>query len=319
MTIKTLYTEVTNTTGIEQVRFSESHNDSAPLVTINAIETSLGLGDDISVDLGYVGDYHTIFNGYVKDITHSTPPTVYSITAYGVLIRAVDYFMASSDPNDPFTRTNIKAEKLVKQLLEEAGLTSYGYETTNFTFAVNGDLEINLTSVYDYCKMIADTLAWHIYGDKNGKIWFVERWPHVVAGDTSSRTIEEDEIISLSYSINERDLRNRVVVYGRDGISAEAKASSPHLPADFYKSVVASATWIDTQSMAQQAANRNLELLNRLGEEANLVMIGDASINARDIVTVVDENTGLNEDFYVYAVDHSWASRGFQTTLTLRK
>lgn len=319
MTVNTLYATATNTSNISRIRFSEAHNDSAPLVSIDAVSSSLTIGDDISVDIGYTTDHTTIFNGYVKDIQRTTPPTTYNITAYGKLIRAVDYFLASTDPNDPFTRQNIKAEFLVRDLLQEAGLNNYGYEATNFTFAVNGPLEVNLTAVYDYCKLIADTLAWHIYGDKNGKIWFVERWPRIMDGDSPIATITNNEILNISYSISDRDLRNRIVVYGRDGISAEAKEASDHLPAGFYKAVVASAEWIDTQSMAQLAANRNLDLLNRLTEEAVVTILGDANLNAREVITVVNSHTGLNDDFYVYGIDHDWSNKGFTTTLTLRK
>jgi hypothetical protein len=71
--------------------------------------------------------------------------------------------------------------------------------------------------------------------------------------------------------------------------------------------------------MAQGAADRNLQLLNRLTEEATVTILGDSSIDARDVVTVVDSYTGLNDDFYVYGIDQEWSKNGFTTTLTLRK
>lgn len=324
-----LYASVTNTTGISNLRFTEAHNDAAPILTVKAENSTVDIGDEISADLGYVGDTATIFNGYVKAIDKSSSPTEYTITAYGTMIRAVDFFLASTNPNNPFTRQNIDAEDLVRDLMEEAGLTNFGYDATNFIFATQAPLEINLVSVYDYCKMIADTLAWHLYADRNGKVWFVERKPHLMDDDTPSVTLTDQDISNGQFTISERDLRNRIVVYGRNSIFAEAKDSESYdpvlessryiLPAGFYKTVVASADWIDTQSMAQKAANYNLDLLNRLTVEATVTIVGNPNIEARDVVTLNSSKLGINTDFYVYTVDQNFSSSGYTTTLTLRK
>jgi hypothetical protein len=314
-----MYASVTNTSSIYQVRFTEAHNDSAPIVVIDCNSTSLTIGDAVTVYIGYVGDNDKIFTGYVKSIVDVAAPAVKKITAYGKMIRAVDFFIASSDPNAPYSRGNVSAEALVEDIINLSGLTDYGYDATSFTFGVQGPVEVNLTSSYDFCRMIADLLAWHIYADINGKVWFVDRKPYVMGGDSSSAEITVPDIINASYLISERDLRNRIVVYGRDGISAEASAVSPYLPSGFYKAVVASAYWIDTQAMAQLAANYNLALLNRLTKEGNITIIGDSSINARDIITVTETNTGMSGDWYVYGIEHSWSQRGFTTMLTLRQ
>jgi len=326
--ISNLYADVTNISQITDIRFSESHNDSAPLCTISAISNSTTIGDEVTVDIGYDGDHAEIMTGYVKDITKKASPTEYSITIYGAMIRAVDYFLASSNPNSPFTRQNISAEDLVRDLMAEAGLTNYGYDATSFVFATQGPLEINLVGVHDYCSMIANTLAWHLYADSDGKVWFVDRKPYVMGGDSSSLTITDSDILSGSYSISERDLRNRIVVYGRNGISATASQGTSYnpitdsneqiLPAGFYKSVVASADWIDSQSMAQGAANYNLDLLNRLQVEANIQIQGNADIHARDVITVDSDSLDIDNDFYVYTVDHTWGDKGFTTSLQLR-
>jgi hypothetical protein len=314
-----LYASVTNTTSPLNIRFSEAHNDSAPMITIECVSTTLTIGDSLSVDIGYSASHGVIFNGYVKNIVKSAKALVTKITGYGTMIRAVDYFLASLNPDDPFTRSNITAESLVGDLMSEAGLTDYGYDATSFTFATQNPMEVNLVSVYEFCNMIANTLAWHLYADSNGKVWFVDRKPYIMGGDSSSATLTESDILSSSHLNSERDLRNRIVVYGADGIYAEAKAESIYLPSGFYKTVVASAYWIDSQSMAQQAADYNLTALNRLTIEATITIIGDYSISARDVITVTETNTDISGTWYVYGVEHSWSSRGYTTTLILRQ
>lgn len=313
-----LYIDVTNTSNIISARYSNAHNDASAMVMVKAESTSLTLGDTLTLDIGYNTDHNQIFTGYVKDITHSTSPTVYDITAYDSMIRANDYFIASDNPDNPFTRNSITAEALVGDLMELAGLTNYGYDATSFTFGTQYPVEVNLTSVYDFCKMIADTLAWHLYADENGKVWFVERWPKLMDSDSPSGTIDDD-VLGVSYSTNERDLRNRVVVYGRGSVSAEAQESSPHLPAGFYKTVVASADWIDSQSMAQQAANKNLDLLNDLSEEVNLSIVGNSNYMTRDVKSFSYSDVGISGNWYIHTVDHSFDKSGFKTNLFLRR
>jgi len=312
-----IYHSVTNTSGIISIKFQEAHQDTAPMLVVEAETSTLTNGDAVTCDLGYVGDHNTVFSGYVKEVTKSTSPTKVKISAYGILVRASDYFIASTNPDNPFTRTGITAEALVGQVLALAGINSYGYEATSFTFT---EVEVNLASAYEYCHGIANTLAWYLYADQNNKAWFIERWNGLMDGDTPTKTIDNTKLIETSRVINTRDLRNRVVVYGRNGIHAESKSSSPHLPSGFYQTVVASAEWITKQNQANLAASRNLALLNKLGETCRIAMLGDSSYAARQIVTFNYSPIGASGNWYVESVDHSITSTGgFTTILSLKK
>lgn len=317
-----LYASATNTTNILSAQVTNSYSDTAAMASFKAIGTTLGIGDPVSVTLGYEGDNSQVFSGYVKEVKRSQNPLVYDITAYDAMIRAADYFLASDDPDIPLIVANISAEDLIDQLMDIAGLTDFGYDATSFTFATQGPLEINLVTIYDYCKMISETLAWHLYADMNGKVWFVERWNRVMAGDTSDYTLPVGpEIISVSYAEDERDLRNRIVVYGGGGISASASAVADEgaLPSGFYKTVVASAEWIDNQSMAQSAADKNLTLLNKVGKEVNVTFVGQHDVFVRDTPTFTYSPLGISGLWFVDTVDHDWGRNGFTTTLRLRK
>lgn len=315
-----VYKSITGTSNIELIKVTEAHQDTAPMAIIEAETTSLTLGDEIEVFLGYVGDNARVFKGYVKEITRATPPTKYKISAYGVLVRAADYFIAADNPDNPFTRSNITAEKLVEDLLALAGLTNYNYEETNFTFGTQSDVEVNLTSVYEFCSMISRTLAWHLYGDQDGTIHFVERWNGLMTGDSSTKTVDNSKVLQANRITTTRDLRNKVVVYGGRGISAVEKTSSPHLPSGFYQTTVASAEWIDSQAMADKAAERNLDLLNKLGEICNVKIVGDSSYEQRQIVEFNYSDIGASGDWYVTSVSHTFtSSSGYETLLTLKK
>jgi energy-converting hydrogenase Eha subunit B len=115
-------------------------------------------------------------------------------------------------------------------------------------------------------------------------------------------------------------LRNKVVVYGTEGVYAKAQASSPYLPGGFFKSVVfASPTLVANTAMAQSIANYNLAKLNRLTIGGSATIIGNHAISCRDCVNVNKSDIGMTGQFYVYGLEHSWSKDGFTTSLDLRK
>lgn len=316
---ETLYASVTGTSNILSIQYTDSHTAQVANVTVVAESTNLSIGDSISIDMGYVSSHGTVFTGFVKSIERKEPTRLYTISASNVLIRAVDYFIVSSSPDNPFSRQNIKAEILVRDVLALAGLTDYTYDSTSFTFAINDPVEVNVTSAYDYAHFISSLLAWNLYGDKDGTVHFEDRKPYVMPGDSSSGTFTDANIVDISYLTSEKDLRNRIVVYGSGDISAEAQASSPYLPAGFYKSVLVSAPGvIDTQSMASQSASYNLVLYNRLTKRLSCSVLGDHSYEARKTYTVTKADLGVSGDWYVYGITHDWSKTGYITTMELR-
>jgi len=234
------------------------------------------------------------------------------------LKRAMDYFVVSSNPETPFSRSNISAESLIGALLSLAGINNYVGDATSFVLATINPVEVNLTSVYDYCKFLADLLAWHLYADLSGQVHFENRKPYIVGGDTSSYTKYINQILSLDYSEDSNNLRNRVVLYGANGLTAEASESSPYLPAGFYKSCVVSAAIIDSQSYADQCVAYNLDLYNRLTKSVTTTILGDHSIIPRTGLTLDVGVTKLDDLWYVYGVSHTINETGYVTELELR-
>lgn len=316
-----VFMSATGCSGIDEISVSDSHGAPTASATIRCIQSSLDVGDSVSINMGYNGSGSRTFSGYVKNVQRMQSPTLYEITCANAMVRALDYFIVSNSPLTPFSRENISAQSLVGELMAMAGLTNYSGSSSGFTFATNGTpLEVNLTSVYDYSKFIADLIAWHVYADDNGKVWFKSRPPFPQGSDSSVATLSNSNLLDVSYWRSDRDLRNRVVVYGADDIHATAQASSPYLPSGFYKSVaVAAPTVITSQSMAQQSANYNLAKLNRLTIGGTATIIGNPAINCRDCITVNKSDIGMTGKFYVYGIEHSVSKEGYKTSLDLRQ
>jgi hypothetical protein len=316
------------------VMITESHSVATSAATIICKSTSLDVGDVLTVYLGYTDNCPQIFTGYIKQIEKNVPENTITITASDKMIRAVDYFIVADDPNNLTSYKNIAAEELVRQLLAMAGLTSYTYDTTYFTFGISHDFNVNLVPVFDYCRAIGDALTWHLWCDSTGKSHFENRKPYVMTGDTgqpgdttdetplgmASHVIEKVDTNTVYFSTTDTHLRNRVVVYGADGVHYTASAESPYLPDGFYKSVVADLTTIvDDTSMAHKIADYNLNLLNRLTYSARLTTIGDPDIAAREIVRLRNSYLNIDSNWYVYSCEHQWGQGGYICSLDLRQ
>lgn len=332
-----LFAEITGCSNILSVNINESHASSTAIATFSCINTNLDIGDEISVYLGYVGDYSTVFSGYVKLIERKVPDNIYTITAYDKMIRALDYFIASSNPDSPFTRSNIAAEDLIADVLSLAGLTNFDFDPSLFTLAIGVPAEVNLVSAYDYSKSVADYVAWNLWADRNGTIHFHNRKPYPMDGtsrqpgdygDESAATILTTSALDLNHIKSEKNLRNRVVVYGSSGVQAEASNSESYdqllgdyrqiLPNGFYKAIVFSTELITSNGVAQDACDYNLALYNRLTHEVNLTIPGVADRQARTVITLDDDYLGLDGDWYIYQLEHAWGKSGFTTNMSLR-
>lgn len=328
--MKTLYATASNVTGILGITVNETHSATNTVATIECTGFTGNVGSDMVIDLGYTTSHGTIFTGYVKSIERNVPENLYSITASDKLIRACDFFIVPDSPTTAFTRTNISAEDLVEDVLELAGLLTVDSDPTSYTLAVNGTIaEVKLISSYDYCKSIADLIAWHLWAGRDGTIHFKNRKPYVMTGDSgqpqdvadvamSGKLITETNSVNSVYRVSEVDLRNKVVVWGYGEITATASEESSWLPDDFYKTVLFSSEIVDTQEMANATAAYNLYALHRLTREITVAVEGDYELEARKVVHVELADLGINEDMYMFSTNHTWSAAGYETSLVLR-
>lgn len=316
-----LYADITGCSNIIRVTVSSSHSSQLATAMFEVETSSLIVGDEVVIDIGYDTDHDVVFTGYVKSIDLKEPEKTYQIMASDKLVRASEYFIASANPKTPFSRQNIALEDLVEDLLELAGMTLDSHEDTSFTIATGGSkVEVNLTTCLDFCKYLGDVVTWSIWADETGNIHFENRKPYIMVGDVSIGTIDATNTIQVKQTTTAANLRNRVVVYGSGSIYAEASAASPYLPADFYRTVVVAVPQLFVaQEMAQMAADNNLETLNRLTTSISAITVGNHEYLARKIITANFPTIGVtNDDYYIFSVEHDWSSQGYMTSLELR-
>lgn len=297
-----------------------AHNSQMATAVVEAEQTSLGLGDFVQIFLGYDNNPSLVFSGYVKSISIKEPERYYTINLSDAMTRLAEYYIVSANPLAPMRRKNIDAALLVRDVVNEAGIYDFDYELTNFILGIYNPIEINLKTAYEVASSIANLIAWHVWADQGGGINFFRRFPWPGDSEQPVKTINLDNIgIAVSRLVSDADLRNRVVVYGANGIFAEAKVPSPYLPPGYYKTAVVSSPYIDSQSMATQSANYNLELYNRITEQLDVIIPGDPSLFPRTTIHVIYSPLGINSNWYIFSREHSFSKGGFLTTLSLRR
>ena len=122
---------------------------------------------------------------------------------------------------------------------------------------------------------------------------------------------------SVEYTRSDENLRNKVVVYGRDGIVYTTSASSPWVvDPTFYKTAIISYEFIDTQAMAKETGDINLHRLNRLTESCIIETMGDPSIDTRQVASVTDSQCGLSGNWFMTQCRHSVSKSGYTLRMT---
>ena len=317
---------IPSVTGVTAITVIEAYNAAMSQTIIECFDTSLSLGDSIGFNIGYAGDTAKIFQGYVRNIETELVSAKNRIICEDELSKASDFFMAASDPTLPFTRSNIDTADLVEDILNEAQITSFSDDTSlSVTWGTAGEVTFNLVTSWQAAKQIIDALAWHLHADRSGTVHLSEIKPYAEGGESIDFVwnLTTDNIMNINYHTSTEKLRNRVVVYGREGVTATASTSSTHLPAGFFKTAVLASHLFDTNSFAQNVADVNLTLFNRLTESLTLTVEGDADIEPRKwaTVTVVESDISMNVtgDWFIYQVEHRIDTSGYLCNVTLTR
>ena len=323
--IKTLYMSATGCSTIISINTSGDYHGPCQQALIECVSTSLNVGDECVVDIGYADNHRVQLTGYVKEINPTHPQGTYRVRVFDRLILASDFLVVSDDPNSPLTYNNIQAEDLVRNVLALASITDYSGDHPGFTFGVNNPVKVQLVKSWDFVRQVCHMLAWWCYAGPGGRVYFTSRKPYPVGGDSSSHTFTKGtsgDLLITNHTRSDEKMRNKVVVYGYDGLSATAQASPPAgiaLPSGFYKAaVIAYPDIIDNQEMAQQTAEYNLTLLNRVTETITLDSVGIPGLARGDIVDI-DFSATVTGTWFVYECSHTINRSGYKTHCVLSK
>ena len=342
MTATTLYANVTGCSGIISIAITNSHDSAVATANITVHTTTLTVNSPLTIDMGYSGNHAVLFTGYAKSIQRELPQNTYTIVASDVMVRAVDYFIASENPMQPLEYKSIWAEDLILSLMQLASLAGpgkYDFDPTYMFFGNYSGVEfpfwVNQVSVLDYCKTISDNLTWNLWVDANEVVHFKHRLPYVMDADNPGPLVppydidvplagyQLTDVISIndSYTISEKDLRNKIIIYGFVPIVGIASAKVKCLPDGYYKTISFGLDTIYNQEDAQKMAEYNLDLFTRLTESIKVTIVGDVRLNSRIVISINSNLLGSvgSGNWYVFGCTHNLSKNGFTTDLDLRR
>ncbi len=318
MSSRHLYATVSGTSEIISIQMEAGYSMISANATVMCASSTLSVGDAISIDMGYTDAHAVVFSGFVKKVNRMTPDGTITITANDVLVRAVDDFLASDDPEQPLTYHNIDDRDLVNALLGHSGLSlSSGAVSPTFTFGTNPDgAKFNLQSVAEAIQFISSVTGRLCWAD-GANIHYEDRKPYMVGGDTvvgTWTTGEGNQIISVSKETDNSKIRDRITVYGKVPLHATAEDPSPYTVVRQTASIAHE--MLDTQALCDGTAAVNLALLKGLPITWTLDLHGDATILPRTIYHITESFTESDNDVFVYRVSHNWSESGFMTNVT---
>lgn len=320
MTSRDLYATATGCSSILSITTEAGYSSITASAVIECDATTLELSNLVDVDFGYADDHAVVVSGYVKKIERIKPEQIYRVTVNDLLVRAVDYFIAADDPETPLQYNNIDDQPLVNALLNQAGIGPVvsAQPLPSFTFGTNPDgARFNLQSVSDAVGFICSVTGRTIYAEA-GSIYYVDRKPYVVGGDTVSYTFATGaggNIIDITEDRSNANVRNIVKVYGKSPLTAKAVGTNPYIVID--QTAVIAHELLDVQDLCNATAAVNLALMNRVQETYNITIFGDVNVLPRRICAITDSFLGLSaKQAFIYKVSHDFGVGGFTTQIT---
>lgn len=292
------------------------------------------VGDAVTGKIIWRGDSYTVFYGNVKAVTRRRPQNIYEYSCQDFLTRAVEYYFAPENAlSNAYTVSNINHIDLTKKILEFATLTNFvndwpvdnkytGLPATTFQFATGPvPVEIKIASAWDVITWICDITGSYVWADNAGAVHLGLVWDEVApSGETISGeffTGWGGNMKSIEYSRSDENLRNRVVVFGRDNTVYDVKESSPWVvDPTFYKTAIISYEFIDNYDMAKETGDINIHRLNKLTESCIIEAMGDPSINTAQVVSITDPKCGLSGSWFLAQCRHSISKSGYTLRMT---
>jgi hypothetical protein len=299
------------------------------LIFRHVVDLGLDVGDSVGANIITPSGNTRMFSGTIKSVVRRRPDGSWEFTCEDVLAKAIEYWFTPSDLDVGWTRRNINHLDLTKDILKEATIpnldviddwTPTGYPT--FQFAVGPEpVKITVASAWDTIGWICAITGMHVYADVSSKVHMTRIWdePGPIVHAYMS-TGNAGNMKTLEYTRSDENLRNKVVVYGRDNLYKVASGSSPYVPAGFWKTAIVSSTMIEGDAMAQEVADINLLRMNKLTEACIVDCIGNTSLDCRQTVNITDPKIGVSGNWFVSQIQHKVdPNSGYTCRLTCNK
>lgn len=282
-----------------KIDYSKSFDQNAGTCTVTLGAALAGTPNNSSlvrVNQGYGTYVVSAFTGYVDSYTYNIPNKTWELKLRDVLKRAEDTWLDDTG----VTYTTAQAETAVADLLSKAGL-SVTAGTTNFTIGDTHPTTFKLCSIIDAVQQIASLIGWKLWAGADGTVYFQYRKPRPNDSSVTWIYTYGSNILTRNYEVTDKDLRNKIITLGYNGIRSEVRADSPYASID--RLACYSSEIIDTQGMSDTMAAWMLSDLNTLTYIYTFECVGNPYVDIGRSVGIVDSDLGLNTSFFVFSLN----------------
>jgi len=244
----------------------------------------------IKIEQGYGSELITTFTGTIDDVVMTTFPAEISLICRDYLKRAYDQLITSGGTHS-ITYANFTPEAMFAALAELAGWAAGDIHTevTGLTIAE----KIFSNETYgDAFSWLADMCGFMVWCDEDGDIYFYKDDDDAVPS-SDYEFAEGEDIVSLGYTISDRDLYNKVIVVG-DGVAYEATYVNTYgILAQ--KKMIIQASEATTEAQCQAIADQAVYVMNSRARICEFAAICNPYLQIGDTLTVTETTTLISE------------------------
>ncbi len=316
------------------LEYHEDFNAASSTFTLVTNTSGFSINEAVNISMGYVGDTSVMMTGgFVDSITADRPPGTYRIEGRDRLKQATDFFIVEASMveedffNPRLDNGSSSPEDIVGDILDECGLlTGQDLDSTGgaWTFGTAEEgTPFQLKTAWDAIQEVTMIGVWKVWVKPSGGIRFAQVIPEPGVSSGSLTTGDSGNLLRVSYSKSDLNLRNKVVVIGApfpgpefEYYTGTASAGSPYLPVGYYKTAVISTDLLTDGVECFNSAVLNRDKLNKLTEGITFVAEGDQDIHIMDTLNITEAFSGTSGSWFVDDITHSVDSNGYTMTGT---
>jgi len=244
----------------------------------------------ILIDQGYGSELIRTFSGTIDDVVMTTFPAEITLVCRDYMKRAYDQLITSGGTHS-ITYNNFTPEAMFADLAAKAGWSAGDIHTEATGLTIVEKVFQNET-YGDAFSWLADMCGFMVFCDEDGDIYYIKDDDDAVP--TSDYAFAEGEdIISLGYTISDRDLYNKIICVG-DGVSYEVTYYNTYNILAGKKMII-NASEATTEAQCQAIAEQARYVMNARARICEFAAIANPYLQIKDTLTVTETTTLISE------------------------
>lgn len=265
----------------------------------------------IVIQQGYGTELITTFTGTIDDVQMTTFPAEITLTCRDGLKKALDQLITDEAGTHIITYTNQTPETIFGWLAAAAGFATVYVEATGLTLA---EKTFTNETYGDAFNWLAELCGFMVYCDEDGAIYYVKDDDDAVPVSDYAFA-EGEDIISLGYTISDRDLYSKIIVIGQTADDPPVGVSYELIYYNTYnvlanKKMIINVSEATTEAQCQAIAEQARYVMNARARICEFAGVANPYLQIGDTLTVTETTALISELYKITDVSTSQSSDG---------